>query len=82
MKIKKWYIITLAVAIILVFTNPSEKSFQNYLTDNERKFIYTKRTGNFLLFSIYRKDANEINDQTYIGVLNHFILIKKKVNFL
>jgi hypothetical protein len=68
--------------VILLFTNPSNGVFQKYLDNNGRKFTYTKRTINFFLFSIHRKDWGEIDDRTYIGVLGSFILIKKKTNIL
>jgi hypothetical protein len=82
MRIKKWNLSGLLVMTILFLTNPSEKSFRNYLNTREVRWSHTKQRADFLFFSIHRKDEHELDDQTYIGVFDHFILIKRESHFL
>jgi hypothetical protein len=81
MRFRKWHIILVVVIVILILTNPSLKSFQHHVNPEKEVHFYAERKSNFILFSIFRV-SNGIYEIRYIGVLNHFILTKRKLQFL
>lgn len=82
MRFRKWYIILILVLIVLIFTNPSIKSFRRYVNPagNEAN-VYPGRKSNFILFSTFEVNTG-IYERRYIGVFNFFILTKTELRFL
>ncbi len=82
-KRKIWIGVALIIAI-LIFTNPSENKFKQFIDfEKPGDFKKTARTNYFLLFSIFEwKDCSNsfINDskEKYLGVFNNFYKINER----
>jgi hypothetical protein len=79
-KFSKWHILV-GFLLILVFTNPSNSDFKNYLQGktNTNHEIKCGKTFDGLIFSIHKGSFNDEN-YTCLGVLNNFIVIEYEDN--
>jgi sorbitol-specific phosphotransferase system component IIC len=82
MKVKKWYIIPAIVIIVLMVTNPSERSFGKYINSNKDTDyrMAMRKENNFILFSIFKAESL-FEQQEYIGVFGFFIRTKNRTIF-
>lgn len=70
----KIWIVTGCILLLLIILNPSRKDFEEYLGRNT--YTYLKKSNNWLLFSIYEDDNQDVPDK-YMGVLSNFIKLDK-----
>jgi hypothetical protein len=82
MKVKKWCIIPAILIIVLMVTNPSERSFGKYINSNKDKDyrMAMRKENNFILFSIFKAESL-FEQQEYIGVFGFFIRTKNRTIF-
>jgi hypothetical protein len=74
MKLKKGWIIIIAIILLFICLNPSLKDFDEYQGGN----TYIRKEYNFIIFSVYRSSINyNKNEKLYIGILKNFIFIKR-----
>lgn len=84
---KRWLYIVGIIIIGLVVTNPSTSRFKDYAADvnlKNQRYVF-KRTQNWLLFSIYKKELHYynsdtesmeiLNTETYLGIFLNFVNI-------
>lgn len=83
-KIKKTFLAIIVVVAVMMILNPSVRRFKDFAADvnikNQRYVL--KRTQNWLLFSIYKKELHSYNSdieamdilssETYLGIFLNF----------
>jgi hypothetical protein len=75
-KIFKWFSIAILIIItILIVTNPSPKSFKDFVGEDKEDFI--KRERNWLIFSVYGEySRGEDYPVKYVGIFMNFFELR------
>ncbi len=71
LNIKKGWIISIGIVLILIITNPTKTDFKNYIGANyEGYYPHIRKTSNFLICCIYYDGSHN-----YLAILKNFIKI-------
>lgn len=73
--LKKGWLITIAILLLLVFLNPSYNAFKEFTGLNGSNSAYLHKEVNGIIFSVYK---NEEDEKTYAGFCLNFIDITPK----
>ena len=71
-----------AIIVVLALTNPNPKSFREYLGVSNSSHV--KRTGNWLIFSIYtipNTSYKYYGDEKYLGIFLNFFRLQSDDNY-
>lgn len=82
---KKKILIPIALLLILLITNPTNKDFTDFSGNEGGQSV--RRTTNFIIGSIYKVHSSNLyshsyTDATYLGALKNFISISNKITVL
>lgn len=67
----------LAIMVVLIVTNPSSKSFREYL--GAANTVPVRRINNWIIFSIYTKPNTYYkyySDEKYLGIFSNFFRLQ------
>jgi hypothetical protein len=80
-KTKKIWVIIGIIAIILVFTNPTNSDLDSFLTAKQFENNSGGRIAYFGIFSIYKTNIGseyKYPNRTYLGIFKNFICVHKE----